>query len=100
MKDFKYYIEQKEFVHIENHLDLNGCTNLTSLGSLKSVGGYLDLQGCTNLTSLGSLEKVGGFLNLEGCTNLTSLGSLEKTNAIYNASKELRKKYKGKFNFK
>jgi hypothetical protein len=75
----KYYIEQKELVHIEGDLFLRVCKNLTSLGSLQSVGGYLFLEGCTNLTSLGSLQSVGI--------------------SIYGAPKELKQKYKGKFKF-
>ena len=63
--------------HIKGDLNLNGCTNLTSLGNLTSVGGDFDLVNCTNLTSLGNLESVGGYLYLNSCTNLSSLGNLE-----------------------
>jgi len=62
---------------LDGGLDLGGCTSLTSLGNLKSVGEWLDLRGCTNLTSLGNLKSVGGWLDLRGCANLTSLGNLK-----------------------
>ena len=42
----------------DGDLDLHD-TNIKSLGSLKSVGGYLNLCGA-KVTSLGSLESVGG----------------------------------------
>ena len=41
---------------LDGGLDLGGCTSLTSLGNLKSVGEWLDLGGCANLTSFGRVR--------------------------------------------
>jgi len=57
---------------------LEGCSSLTNLGNLETVGLWVGLRGCSSLTTLGDLETVGDFLDLEGCSSLTNLGNLEK----------------------
>src|SRR5690606_11901415 len=68
-------------------------TNLDGLSNLTSVGGYLDIYSNSNLTNLdglSNLTSVGGYLyissnssltNLDGLSNLTSVGGYLK---IYN----------------
>jgi hypothetical protein len=58
------------------YLDLRGCTGLTTLAGMGSVGGDLYLRGCTRLTTLSGMGSVGGGLYLSGCTGLTSLAGM------------------------
>lgn len=75
---------------IKGPLNLEGCTNLTSLPEGLQVGEDLDLSGCTNLTSLPNGLQVGGDLSLSGCTNLTSLPyGLKVGGDLYLANKPL-----------
>lgn len=68
-----------DYISIKRHhngiLNLEG-VNITSLGNLKSVGGYLALSH-TGMTSLDNIEHVGSVLILNE-TNLTNLGKLER----------------------
>jgi len=95
-------LKGKPFI-FDNDLDLR-YTKITSLGNLKSVGGYLDLEGCDKLTSLENLQSVDGFLSLYGCKELNSLGNLQSVNGFLDLMKtrisktyskeEIRKKIK------
>lgn len=62
--------------HIEGDLYLIN-KNITTLGSLVSVGGNLDLHDNNELESLGGLVSVGGNLVLSLCVSFKSLGSVE-----------------------
>ncbi len=60
-------------LRVEGHLSLKGCTSLTSVPEGLYVGGSLYLDGCTSLTSLPKGVHVDGTLYLDGCTGLVSL---------------------------
>jgi hypothetical protein len=60
-------------------LSCDGCTNLTSLGSLPEGLRILSCNYCTNLTSLEPLPESLRELHCIGCTNLTSLGLLPES---------------------
>jgi len=60
-------------------LSCDGCTNLTSLGSLPEGLRILSCNYCTNLTSLEPLPESLRELHCIGCTNLTSLEPLPES---------------------
>ena len=58
---------------VSGDLDLQGCTELTTLPDGLAVTGDLDLRNCSALTALPDGLTVGGDLNLAECTALTAL---------------------------
>jgi len=59
--------------YFDGNLDLESCTELTSLPAGMKVKGDLDLDKCIGLTSLPGGLEVNGYLALTGCTGLTGL---------------------------
>jgi hypothetical protein len=49
---------------IRGSLNLNSCSNLTSLEIIEEITGSLYLRGCDNLKSLGNLNIIGGHIDL------------------------------------
>jgi hypothetical protein len=60
-------------IKVNEDLDLENCTGLTSLPEGLEIVGALILDGCTGLTSIPKDLKIGLGLHLVGCINLTSL---------------------------
>jgi hypothetical protein len=60
----------------QGDMELSSCRSLSSLGRLRSVGGFLALAS-SSLVSLGELSSVAGILYLEYCPSLVSLGVLK-----------------------
>ena len=65
------FIETEGKIKVEENLDLEGCTGITSLPDNLTVGGWLDLRG-TGITSLPDNLTVGGPLYLRG-TGITDI---------------------------
>src|SRR5690606_27966980 len=70
------------------HLEISSNSNLTDLdglSNLTSVGGFLDIHNNSNLTNLdglSNLTSVGGFLAIYNNSNLTNLNGLSNLTSV------------------